>query len=191
VVAAAAQGDAVHGGLCACARGATAADAEGRRCASPPLVGGVRTPQAGRQRRPTDDLLLLHACSGRRYVYHLKTPRLASRCGHRPCRGSRRAPFTHLRNGPPCCPPALVMQTWSNRAIRGATQAAACTAGCAAARAARAAAACCRKGGGGRVGRLLFFCFCPYSVSNPLFAPFVSAEAVAAAAAAAAGPAPS
>jgi len=48
----------------------------GGLCASPPLVGGVRTPQAGRQRRPTDELLLLHACSGRRYVHHLKTPRL-------------------------------------------------------------------------------------------------------------------
>jgi len=45
--------------------------------------------------------------------------------------------------------------------------------------------------GGRRVGGGSFFFFCPYSVSHPPFAPFVSAEAVAAAAAAAAGPAPS
>jgi len=65
-------------------------------------------------------------------------------------------------------------------------KAAACTAGCAAARAARAAAADAERGAAGG----LFFC--PYSVSrHPLFAPVVSAEAVAAAAAAAAGPAPS
>jgi len=45
-------------------------------CAFPPLVAGLRTPQVGRQRRSTDRSAVAHVCSGRRYVYHQKPPRL-------------------------------------------------------------------------------------------------------------------
>jgi len=58
-------------------------------------------------------------------------------------------------------------------------------------RAARARRQQMPKGGRRAGGRFFFFVFCLYSVSHPLFAPLVSAEAVTAAAAAAAGPVPS
>ena len=150
----------MHGRLCACARGATAADAEGRRrlVRLPPTSGGVRTPQAGRQRRPTDGLLLLHACSGRRYVYHLKTPRLDQqvRPPPLPCLAPSRHP-AHLRTAPPCCPPALAIQTWGSGAIRDAAQGGSVYGGLCGRACGERGGSRCQKGGGGRVGQ--FFCF--------------------------------
>jgi len=136
----------------------------------------------GRPMRP------LRVCGGRRCVYHLEPPRAStSRCGHRPCRASRHP--AHLRTAPPCCPPALAIQTWSSGAIRGAAHGGSVYGGLCGRACGERGGSRCRKGGGGRF-LFFFFFFCPYSVSHPLFAPFVSAEAVTAAAAAA-GPAPS
>jgi len=155
----------------------------------PPSTGGARDSAGwtgtalGRPMRP------LRVCGGRRCVYHLEPLRAStSRCGHRPCRASRHPAY--LRTAPPCCPPALAIQTWGSGAIRSAAHGGSVYGGLWAARAASAAAADAERGAaGGWI--IFFFSFCPYNVSHPLFAPFVSAEAVTAAAAAAAGPAPS
>jgi len=135
----------------------------------------------------------LRVCGGSRCVYHLEPPRAStSRCvrppplpclapSRSPAHRSAVLPATHLlwRYRPGAAGPSGVRP-----------KAAAYTAGCAAARVARAVAADAERGSaGGWVIYLLLFC--PYSVSHPLFAPFVSVETVAAAAAAAAGPAPS
>jgi len=85
----------------------------------PPSTGGswdsagLTGTALGRPMRP------LRVCGGRRCVYHLEPPRAStSRCGHRHCRASRHP--AHLRTAPPCCPPALAIQTWGSGAIRGA-----------------------------------------------------------------------
>jgi len=158
----------------------------------PPSTGGAWDSAGwtgtalGRPMRP------LCVCGGRRCVYHLEPPRAStSRCGHRPCLASRR------RAIPLTCAPLRRAAHLLWRYRPGAAgpsgmrpKAAAYTADCAAARAASAAAADAKRGAaGGWVNFFVFFC--PYSVSHPPFAPFVSAEAVTAAAAAASGPAPS
>ena len=88
--------------------------------APPPSTGGAWDSAGwtgtalGHPMRP----LRLRVCGGRHCVYHLEPPRAStSRCGHRPCRASRHP--AHLRTAPPCCPPALVMQTWSSLEHRG------------------------------------------------------------------------
>jgi len=124
---------------------------------------------------------------------HLESPRAStSRCGHRPCRASRHP--AHLRTAPPCC----VLPTCSGdadlehrghqgcgprrRRVRRAMRP----------RVRRARRQQMPTGGRRAGGSFYLFIFCrPYSVSHPVFAPFVSAKAVTAAAAAAAGPAPS
>jgi len=109
----------------------------------------------------------LRVCGGRHYVYHLEPPRAStSKCGHRPCRASRHRRPAHLRTAPPCCPPALVMQTWSIGAIRGAAQGGGVYGGlCCRACGARGGSRC-RKAGGGRVGVIFCFFLCPYTVSH-------------------------
>jgi len=108
------------------ARAARAAveDPEGRQrcvryCPPLPSTGGAWDSAGwtgtalGRPMRP------LRVCGDHRCVYHLEPMRAStSRCGHRPCRASRRP--AHLRTAPPCCPPALAIQTWGGGAIRGA-----------------------------------------------------------------------
>jgi len=102
-----------------------------------------------------------------------------------PCLAPSRSPAHRSAVLPTCSGDADLEQPRASGPSGVRPKAAACTAGCAAARAARAAAADAERRAAG--GWVVYFFSCPYSVSHPLFAPFVSAGAVAAAAAA--GPA--
>jgi len=88
-----------------------------RYCPPPPIGGawdsaGSTSTALGRPMSP------LRVCGGRCCVYHLEPLRAStSRCGHRPCRASRHP--AHLRTAPPCCPPALAIQTWGSGGHQG------------------------------------------------------------------------
>jgi len=97
----------------------------------------------------------LRVCGGRCCVYHLEPPRAStSRCGHRPCRASRHP--AHLRTAPPCCPPALAIQTWGSGAIRGAAHDGSVYGGLCGRACGERGGSRCQKGGGGRVDRFFF-----------------------------------
>jgi len=139
---------------CAPARAAraAAADAEGRRrrVRLPPTSGGAQDP-AGWTATALDRPI---SVAPRQQWPSLRVP--SETAAPRPAGAStapavaRAALPAHLRTAPPCCPPALVMQTWGSGASRGAAQGGGVYGGlCGRACGARGGSRC-RKGGGGR-----------------------------------------